>query len=303
MPPAASQIAAVTPRANSEGLAKRGRGGISGGLAARAIAEGLRSRVQTLLNILKASGRISSPLFLLGFVAFCLVLMAIGRVSRAGRRLLVAGIVLYAFLATPLGSQLLTAPLVRGYTPIASREQARDAGVVVMMGAGIRSYRAAGLTVDDLNNSALRVLEVARLYKLIEPRVTIVSGGNTGGLNPPRPEAAAFKTALVGLGVPPERVVVEDRSLTTREEGVMLRPVLESLGARRFILVTSPMHMWRSMRVFRAQELDPIPSPSVMVSDATRLRPLVPHRDALAISDAAIYEYAAIVYYWMRGWL
>lgn len=259
--------------------------------------------MQIILDIIKATGRVNSPLFFCGFVAVCLVLMAIDRVSRAGKRLLVAGTIGYAFLATPFGSQLLTAPLAHGYSPLTTRDQARGADVVVMMGGGIRSSRAGGLAVDDLNNSALRVLETARLYRLLEPRMTIVSGGNTGRLVPPRAEAQAFRTALVGLGVPPERLMLEDRSLNTRQEGLILRPMLEDLGARRFVLVTSPAHMWRSLRVLRSQQLDPIPSPSRLLSDVWSLRSLVPRREALAVSDAAIYEYGAIVYYWSRGWL
>jgi uncharacterized SAM-binding protein YcdF (DUF218 family) len=59
--------------------------------------------------------------------------------------------------------------------------------------------------------------------------------------------------------------------------------------------------MRRALAVFRAQGLDPIPSLTASWSDFERVNPFIPRRRALVESDAALYEYAAIAYYWMRG--
>jgi hypothetical protein len=46
-----------------------------------------------------------------------------------------------------------------------------------------------------------------------------------------------------------------------------------------------------------------VPSVSGLVSDdRPRRRFFVPNDDSLQVSDAALYGYAGLVYYWARGW-
>ena len=72
----------------------------------------------------------------------------------------------------------------------------------------------------------------------------------------------------------------------------------------RFVLVTSPHHMKRSLGAFRAVGLDPVPSASRLRSETNdEFWTLIPSRQSLLISDGALYEYAAWLYYWGRGWL
>ena len=132
----------------------------------------------------------------------------------------------------------------------------------------------------------------------------IVSGGNAGKIDPPRPEAEAFRNALIQLGVPPARIVVEDRSHTTRDQAVILKELLAGRHVQRFVLVTGPEHMPRSLAVFRATGLDPIPSPARLRSDREASPwQLMPDGASVAVSDGALYEYLGLVYYWMRGWI
>jgi hypothetical protein len=56
------------------------------------------------------------------------------------------------------------------------------------------------------------------------------------------------------------------------------------------------------MGAFRAVGLNPIASPSALTSDGERARWL-PSNDALTISDSIVYDTAARLYYWGRGWL
>ncbi len=80
--------------------------------------------------------------------------------------------------------------------------------------------------------------------------------------------------------------------------------MLRAKGVRQFVLVTSPVHMRRSLDVFRLEGFDPVPS--VSLTRAEHLRPpplLLPNCGSLEISQEAIYDYAAMAYYWWRGWL
>lgn len=261
------------------------------------------SVVQFLVGLAKGDLRIGSPTFMLAVMSAGTAMLFVRRLTRAARWWLAAWTLAFLVFATPGGARLISAPLLYGFQPVQSRNDTRNADVVVVLGGGIKTYQAGGLAVDDLDSSALRVLETARLYRLLAPRKVIVSGGNTNHISPVWSEAKAMEAALVALGVPADRIVVESRSQTTREQVIELRPILESLGARTFVLVTAPTHMRRSMRAFESQQLTPVPSPSAMFSDEDEIRWMVPKRDALLISDSAAYEYAAFVYYWARGWI
>ena len=110
--------------------------------------------------------------------------------------------------------------------------------------------------------------------------------------------------ALVAAGVRPERIVEESGSRNTREHARMLQPLLETHRVRRFVLVTSPVHMRRALAVFRLEGIEPVPSVSLNRSEYLTPPPLwVPNDESRQLSNAAAYDYAAWVYYWWNGWV
>jgi uncharacterized SAM-binding protein YcdF (DUF218 family) len=118
------------------------------------------------------------------------------------------------------------------------------------------------------------------------------------------PESVALQRALIDLGVRPDRIVLESDSKNTRDEAIIVKRMLAERGATDFVLVTSPLHMRRSLLAFEQQGMHPIPSPSLLVPDrAGKLSPLLPSGMWLMVADAAIYEWLARGYYWWKGWL
>lgn len=257
-----------------------------------------------MFTYLKETWRLSSLSVLLTMLGIGVVLLHARRLAPWGRRWLTALWLVYWFLSTPIGSTIASAPLVRGWQPIASREQAHGARTIVVLAGGTVSHVAGGMVLDDVAASGLRVVEGARLYSVLDRPSIIVSGGNTGRLNPPRPEAAVCRDGLIKLGVPASNIIVEDTSLTTHEQVLMVKDMLAAAHIRQFVLVTSSVHMLRSLAAFRAVGLDPIPSVSRLRSDpAGPLWTPMPDRQSLDISDEAVYEYLAWVYYRVRGWI
>lgn len=173
-----------------------------------------------------------------------------------------------------------------------------------MLGGGTNVRIASGLGVDDLGVSALRVIETARVYHLLGNPLVIVSGGNTQRVEPSRPESLAYRAAAIQLGVPADRIVVEDRSMNTRDQALLLKPMLAAHGVSRFVLVTSPTHIGRALAAFRAVGLDPVPSAAALRSEQGPSQwSLLPDSESLLISDNALYDAAASVYYRANGWL
>lgn len=257
-----------------------------------------------ILSVLKANWRLSSPSLLLLLVSTGVALLYIRRGTSWGRRWLTTVLLAYTFLATPMGSGLVALPLARRQPRLSSVAEANGAQAVVVLGAGITSHTADGMTIDDLDASALRLIESVRVYKLLGEPLLIVSGGNTQELSPPRTEAAAFRAAAIALGVPASRVLAETESMTTREQAVAVERLLKARSIETFVLVTSPLHMSRSLAAFRAVGLKPLASASELRNDPGGMSwSLAPDRHSFRLADAALYEYVAWAYYWSRGWI
>ena len=231
------------------------------------------------------------------------VVLLYSRWWKWGRRWLTAVALGYWVISIPAGAALLARPIAR-FDRVETPADARGATAIVMLGGGILTHGSGDLALDDLLTSAPRILETARLYRLLGQPLVIVSGGNTGQRTPPRTEAAAYRRALLNLGVPSDRIVLEESSMTTRDEAVDVKPLLAAHGVTRFVLVTSPIHMARSLSVFRAVGLSAVPSVSALRSGAERPAwSPIPDRDSLLLSDAVIYEALARVWYLAHGWL
>jgi uncharacterized SAM-binding protein YcdF (DUF218 family) len=59
------------------------------------------------------------------------------------------------------------------------------------------------------------------------------------------------RQGLIEDGVPADRILVEDRSASTRENALFSAPILRAHGLRRIVIVTSWQHSARSLRTFR----------------------------------------------------
>ena len=224
--------------------------------------------------------------------------------SRVPRRYLMTVVLGYWFVTTPVGATLLVGGLGHGLTRVTTRDDARGADAVVVLGGGGITAEVGGDVVGRLTTSSMmRALEGARVFKLIGARVLIASGGISRPDRQRRPESDMLRELIVKVGVAPGAIVEESQSKSTRDQARLLGPVLRATNVTRFVLVTSPTHMRRSLAVFRAAGFDPVPSVAPIRSDGLPPPPwLLPNDESLLFSDEAVYDYAAWVYYWARGW-
>ena len=258
-----------------------------------------------IIEFLKEYLHPSSPFTILIVLSFGVAWLFLRPSSRWPRRFLLAVLVGYWFIATHTGASLLVAGLGRGYTALGTREEARGAKAVVVLGGGAATYSGGGQVVGVLTTpSILRALEGARVAKLIDARLVVASGGEPRPDLQLKPESEMLSAVLVAAGVPADRVIEESSSKTTRDQARLIPAMLRDRGIDRFVLVTSPVHMGRSLALFRAQGIEPIPSVSPMRSE--HLPPpslIIPDGGSLIISDEALYDYMAWIYYWWKGWL
>jgi len=207
-------------------------------------------------------------------------------------------------MSCPAGASLMARTLTGNFRPLASAADARGARAVVLLSGGTKTVAAAGGRLGLVTHpSALRVLETARVYRLLGDPLVIVSGGVTDRYARGLPESEVVRRAVIDLGVPPDRVIIEAESANTHDEAVALRRMLGERHVDRFVIVTSPLHMGRSLAAFAVQGLHPVPSASPLYQDdANDTFALTPNDVSLEIGSSVIYEWCARAYYWWRGW-
>jgi uncharacterized SAM-binding protein YcdF (DUF218 family) len=257
-----------------------------------------------VIEFIKQQLHLSSPLSLCALLAIGVVWLWRRRASRAPR-LYVTGLLLaYWFVATPVGANLLVGGLSGGLTRINARDDGRGADAVVVLGGGAYTAAVGDEVAGTLPmGSLLRALEGARVFKLIGARVLIASGGIPRPDLLLRPESDMLRDVLMKAGIAPGAIVEESRSKNTREQALLVGPLLRAAAVKRFVLVTSPTHMKRSMAVFRASGFEPIASVAPTRSEHLGGQPwLLPNDQSLSVSNDALYNYAAWAYYWVRGW-
>jgi uncharacterized SAM-binding protein YcdF (DUF218 family) len=123
---------------------------------------------------------------------------------------------------------------------------------IVVLGGSTRSAMPPLAPYPGLSDSSNRAWHAARLFhRGLAPRV-IVSGGayavQTSEPPAAQPEAVAMREFLFILGVPADRIIMEDRSLSTIEN---MRETRKLVGDGRVALVTSGYHMPRALRLAR----------------------------------------------------
>lgn len=184
--------------------------------------------------------------------------------------------------------------------------------IVVLGGATKPAFRPRPSV--DLSEEGDRVLYGAQLYQQKKAPLVVVSGGRISWYGSGPSESEDMATILSLLGVPTEAILQEPNSLNTYENAVNVRKILDARGIHRVLLVTSAMHMPRSLLIFKRQGIGAIPAPTDFLVTDNELREiqstpqatllnLLPDADRLYQFTRALKEYVGLVVYRLRGWL
>ena len=248
----------------------------------------------------------------LGLVCIFIILALILYRKPAWQRL----VLLLALVVLWLGStRWIALGMVRSlewrYLPMT---QMPSADAIVLLGGGTESAEYPRQTVE-LNSSGDRVLYAAWLYKQGKAPHILLSGGLIDWLDTGNTPAEDMAVILDMMGVPKEALWLESTSRNTYENAVNSRKFLNEKGINRIILVTSALHMPRSVDLFKHQGFDVIPAPTdysvtqaawQRLTDpnlATQLLNLMPNIDNLSSVTRALKEYLGMLVYRLRGWM
>jgi uncharacterized SAM-binding protein YcdF (DUF218 family) len=192
-------------------------------------------------------------LVLFGLIIYLLWPNQTRRTKRAGMLLLLLWLVLFV-VSTPWLPNTMIARLESQFSRI-KQVDAHIHWVVVLGGGSVANLSIPASEV--LSGPALRrTLEGVRLYHELPEAKLILSGGSRDELK----YAEAYRAAALAdwLHVPEIDRVLEAGSINTADEARLIKPLV---GEAPFYLVTSALHMSRSMRLFEQQGLHPIAAP------------------------------------------
>ena len=89
-----------------------------------------------------------------------------------------------------------------------------------------------------------RLKSALKIHELFSPDYIVVSGG-VANAKAGVSEAQTMCDYLVKRGIPASKIVLEDKSLTTRQNAEFSVPICATLHATELLLCTTPEHMSR----------------------------------------------------------
>jgi uncharacterized SAM-binding protein YcdF (DUF218 family) len=216
----------------------------------------------------------------LGFLCFGIgiggLLLIWKRTRRLGRIALVAMAGGYLILSLPAVAQSIAGPGTEPAPPLASYGRLDEVFVI------------------DGDNYQGRATTAAELAAVAKPRVVWLIGGIDLG------------HALLVSGVSPKLWRwPPGGALTTREQVRLIKRSVDKTRPERAAVVTSRLQAPRILALARQEQLDIVVVPAPLTNEPSRsgFRFWVPSRAALSLSEEALYERLALVYYRRNGWI
>lgn len=209
-----------------------------------------------------------------------MLLLWLSKRQRLGKILVSIAVLLLLLLSNAQIGDLLLSPLESRYPPLADPSalgkdsQGPIRWVVVLGGGTLRS----------------RFIEGARVQRALPSSKLLLSVGGDDASADDAMEMARL------IGLRREDLIIMQEARNTREEVDRMR---QTIGADRFVLLTSASHMPRAMTLFQGAGMNPLPAPvEYMVKSRSGYENWMPSAGSLYLSERAIYEYLGLL--WLR---
>ncbi|KTD25806.1 YdcF family protein [Legionella maceachernii] len=234
-------------------------------------------------------------LVLLLFAVLLILLWFMGD-SRMIRGGLVLVFVLLIFFSTGWFVQTLTRQLEDEYSPVEKINPAIHWIVVLSGGQGNKAHMPANSLLAS--ESIKRLLEGLRLYRQLPAAKLLLSGG---GYHFEVPESHHLLEIASWFAIPQSDMVLETTSINTVDQ---IKAIKHIVNEEPFYLVTSAIHMPRSMRLCQAQGLHPIAAPTDFTlywNDERWAKRYLPNPHNLFYLSVAMHEILGRAWSKLRG--
>jgi uncharacterized SAM-binding protein YcdF (DUF218 family) len=244
---------------------------------------------------------LATPTHLGLFVGALGALLSFTRHDRAGRALSGGGLVFLLLLGFSPLPGLLAAPLEARFPPPPEDAPAPD-GIIVLGGSVDENLSGAlgRVTLADAAERLTAPLPLRRLY----PKARIVFTGGTAALRGSQyTEAGTVQKFWREVGLDQGDVLYEDKSRNTFENAVFTRDLVKPQPGERWLLVTSAMHMPRSIGIFRKAGFPVVAFPVDYRTTADFHGFGAPRHASrnFALAEFAAHEWVGLAAYWLTG--
>ena len=234
--------------------------------------------------------------------ASMILLMLIGlafsrKRRKTGLAFLLAGLVpLYLLSISPV-SDLLLKPLESFAPPLGKPPAFADA--VVVPGGGSVDLAWLGSPPAPNGETLCRLVKGVELAKQMNIPL-VLTGGNGEPFATRLNDADVMAEEAYRMGMPRNRVIVENRSRNTLENSHAVRKLVKG---DRIILATSAYYMKRAKAMFTRRGFTVIPAPTGQMVQARKNRPaaFIPRAGILANSSTALAEWLSLAWWGIRG--
>lgn len=188
------------------------------------------------------------------------------------------------------------------------------ADVIVVLGGGTQSALYPRQIVE-VNGAGDRILYAFWLYQQGYADQLLLTGGAIDWISSDDNPATDMAKLFTMLGIPEKSLWLQPDSRNTYEDALYSAKILKEKGIYRIILVTSALHMPRSVGLFEKQGLEVIPAPADFVVTqkgwdnlvynnlSGHLFNLLPSAENLSTTSRALKEYLGILVYGINDWL
>ena len=174
--------------------------------------------------------------------------------------------------------------------PLRVSEAPSQADAIVVFAGGVGESGQPGGGYQE------RVREAVELYQAgYAPRMIFSSGYEFAFR-----EAEVMRSLAMSQGIPASAIALETRASSTYENVVFVYKLLKEYDLKSILLVSSPYHMRRALLTWESQapDVEVVPTPVRESQFYSHLRGV-----NLEQLQGLGHEYAAILWYWWKGWL
>jgi len=249
----------------------------------------------------KIFGFLTTPSNVIALICVMGVVLLFTRWRLCGRGVIVAGVALLVICGfSPLGN-LVFLPLTERFP--AWSETAREPTGIIVLGGAIYPDLSEARKMPELNGAAERMTAAVELARRYPHAKFVFTGGNASLFDRRLSEATYAGKFFESLGMPKERIILEDQSRTTYENARLSKELLKPKPGEYWLLVTSAYHMPRSIGSFRAVGFDVHAYPVDWRTRGWRdaKLPFDTVGDGLDRLDMAVHEWIGLVSYRLAG--
>ncbi len=247
-----------------------------------------------ILWIVAAPGNLALLILLFGVVC-----LAVGKPRHGVGMVLTVSLFFLATATLPLANWL-AAPLENRFPTLTAPPQKVDG--IVLLGGAIDAALSEARGQATLNDAAERITETVALSRRY-PQARIVVTGGEGALIPTGfSEADTTRQLLIDLGVAPDRIIIENASRNTWENAAFSYRTVQPRPDETWLLVTTAMHMPRSIGCFRRAGWSIVPYPvDYRTYPTVHFEPGFGFPGGLELLNLVVKEWDGLIAYYLLG--